>query len=157
LKHVELLAWVRQQAEAGCRIICVDPVTALEASEKPWIDDLKFVMEAKAIAARHGCSLVLVTHPRIRRSKGGSPLDDLAGGAAYVRFAQTVLWVNAYPQGKTFRWKEPMRIGKGEANRSVKIAKARNGAGGGLEVVFRFDGSTLRFSEVGVVTKEGNF
>jgi RecA-family ATPase len=154
LSHPELLAWIRQQAEAGCRVIAVDPVTALAGGDKPWLDDLKFMMEAKAIAARHGCSLLLVTHPRISRAKNNSPLDNLAGGAAYARFAQTVLWVNSHPHGKRLRWKTMAGDFSGPANRSVKIPKARNAAGGGLEVAFDFDGGTLRFRELGMVIKD---
>jgi hypothetical protein len=153
LDHAGLLAWIRQQAEGGARILIVDPVTALASTDRPWADDLRLMMEAKAIAGRHGASLMLVTHPRVRRGKGGSPLDDLAGGAAYARFAQTVLWVGSHPHGKHCRWLSSAGAMNGTANRTVKIAKARNAAGGGLEVAFNFDGKTLRFDELGVVTK----
>jgi hypothetical protein len=44
----------------------------------------------------------------------------------------------------------------GRVNRSVRIATARNGPGGGMEVAFQFDGGTLRFHERGVIVDAGS-
>jgi len=41
-----------------------------------------------------------------------------------------------------------------QANRSLRLGKTRNGAGGGMSVAFTFDAGSLRFSEQGVITKE---
>jgi hypothetical protein len=156
--HADLTAWVRARAAAGCRVIVVDPVTALAAGPQPWIDDLRLVTELKVIARDAGCSVVLVTHPRIRRGgRGGPPcLDDIAGGAAFPRFAQTVLWVRRHERGRQCRWRSHLGgESSGRANRSVRIAKARNAAGGGMEVAFHFDGGTLRFLERGPIVDDG--
>src|SRR5262249_19082036 len=141
--HADLLAWVKARAEDGCRVIGVDPVTALAVDDKPWIADSKFMAEAKAIVRRHGCSLLLVTHPRVGgKGKSVNPLDALAGGAAFVRFAQTVLWFYCHDTGRQCCWHaEVGGVSSGRVNRSVRIAKARNAAGGGRDVAFHFDGA----------------
>lgn len=41
-----------------------------------------------------------------------------------------------------------------EINRSLRIAKARNGRGAGLELAYQFEGKSLRFSEQGVICKD---
>jgi KaiC/GvpD/RAD55 family RecA-like ATPase len=156
--HAELAAWVKARAAAGCRVIVVDPTTALAAGAQPWIEDLRLVTELKTIARQSGCSIVLVTHPRIRRGgKGGPPaLDDIAGGAAFPRFAQTVLWVRRHQYGRDCRWSSPLGGDSyGRVNRSIRVSKARNGPGGGVEVAAEFDGRALRFIERGPIVGDG--
>jgi KaiC/GvpD/RAD55 family RecA-like ATPase len=154
LTHAELLDWIRTQAKAGCRVIAVDPVTAVRATKEPWAADQEFVMAATAIAAEYGSSLVLVTHPRIR-PRSEDPLDELAGGAAYARFAQAVLWLKPHPGGKALTWRTGDGSSAGWVNCTVRIAKARNGRGGGLDVALQFDGAALRFDELGLVVGDG--
>lgn len=152
--HENLLKWMERKAKAGCRVIAIDPVTAAAISDKPWQDDRLFVMKAKLLARDHGCSLIFVTHPK----KGGKDrrqgLDDLAGGAAYPRFAQTVFWLVRHDTPKKFRVKSNFGEFSVTVNRSVKLGKTRNGAGAGLELAFQFDPASLRFVEQGVVTKD---
>ena len=73
----DLVDWIRDRAKDGCRVICIDPITAAESTDKPWAADKKFILNAKTVVRDYGVSLVLVTHPR-RGSKG--TLEDVAGG-----------------------------------------------------------------------------
>jgi KaiC/GvpD/RAD55 family RecA-like ATPase len=151
--HADLVAWVNVQAKAGCRVIGADPITALAPNEKPWDADLRLMMDLKAVARRYGCSLVLVTHPRIgAKGKSPNPLDTLAGGAAFVRFSQTVLTIHPDDHGRRCEYATGFKQKATSAiNRTVYIAKARNAGGSGREVAFHFDGGTLKFSERGVI------
>lgn len=146
-----LAAWVRQVASAGARVIIIDPVTAAAVSDKPWIEDLKFLMECKSIVRTHGASLVLVTHPRKGKKSAVPSLDDLAGGAAYPRFAQTVMWIIRHQGMKRVKIKTAVGISSDQINRSVHLYKARNGRGTGFEFGFQFYAKTLSFSERGIV------
>lgn len=160
--HDVLLNWIRARAVAGNRIIIIDPVTAVAVSDRPWMDDLKFLIAAKRIVRDYGCSLLLVTHPRLGKKaagrKGGqstSMLDDLAGGAAFPRFSQAVLWLVRHEEPKDVRCTGPAGPFPTTINRSVRIAKTRNGPGAGAEIGFIFDPRTLRFCEQGLVMKKG--
>jgi hypothetical protein len=148
----ELLRWIRAKAEEGCRVIIIDPITAAEGSEQPWEDDKRFVLAAQVIMREKGASLVLVTHPR--KGAKGTGGDDIAGGAAFFRFSQTVLWVRKHDPAKLVRCKSAGGERLVEINRSVKIAKARLGKGGGLELGYIFDRS-MQFAEQGVIVKSG--
>jgi KaiC/GvpD/RAD55 family RecA-like ATPase len=150
---VELAGWVEQRASAGCRIIVIDPVTAASTSDKPWLDDLRFLMTVKTIARQSGASIVLVTHPRKGR-KTSNGLDDLAGGASYPRFSQTVVWITRHEQFKPVRVASPVGDFDTEINRSLRLGKTRNGRGAGLELGYVFEWKSLRFSEQGVVLKK---
>jgi KaiC/GvpD/RAD55 family RecA-like ATPase len=153
-KHADMLAWIKQRAEAGSRIIAIDPVTLATTSDKPWLDDLQFMVKAKTLARECGFSLILVTHPRITK-KGGNILDNLAGGASYPRFAQTVIWVRRHRP----EWSVTVASTCGpytrDINRSIHVAKARNGIGTGWDIAYDFDPATVRFVERGVVIGEG--
>ena len=82
--------WVEDRVSEGCGLICIDPITAVEANAKPWVADLKFLIRAKTAVRRTGARLILVTHPKKGR-KGAIGMEELAGGGAYSRFSHTVL------------------------------------------------------------------
>ncbi len=151
LSYEDIEMWVEARAKDGCEIICIDPITAVEAGMKPWIDDQRFIFKLKTIARRKSLRIVLVTHATKLRSNKGS-LADQAGGAAFTRFSQTALWIDRlYPDESG-----SVKVTGGAVylmtyNRQIKINKARNGKGTGLALAFRFDADTLRFEELGVI------
>ena len=126
--HSTLLAWIKRRAEAGCRVIVIDPITAAAVSEKPWLDDLNFLTAAKRIMREHGASLVLTTHPR-KGHKRGTGLDDLAGSAAYPRFTQSVLWLVRHEKAKDVRVSSACGIFTTSINRSIVQRKKRKTVG----------------------------
>jgi KaiC/GvpD/RAD55 family RecA-like ATPase len=153
----ELKNWTLQMASAGKRVIVIDPITAAKQEDKPWIADLNFVMAVKTIARQHGASIILVTHPRKGR-RTVTTIHDLAGGAAYQRFAQTVLWIQRLDQEKNVIVRRSYGTGHQDQavsiNRTLQIHKARNGRGSGLEIGFNFSGNSLLFAEQGVITED---
>lgn len=150
--YQELTAWVKARASEGYRVIAVDPVTAVEPSREPWLADSKFIIEIKAIARGSGVSVVLVTHPRKGR-KGLMGLDEMAGGAAFQRFAQSVLWLKFHPTPEEVSVVRTFGSEAVTVNRTMLIAKARNGPGQGLVVGFNFNAQTLCLEEVGTVAR----
>ena len=150
----QLAEWVEAKAKAGYRIIAIDPVTAAEADQHPWIADGKFIMRVKAAVRQYGASLILVTHPKKGR-KQVVGLDELAGGAAYVRFAQTVLWLESFKNMKDVTVATSCGRANYQINRSLRICKTRNGAARpGLAVGYQFDGKSLTFTEKGVIVPD---
>lgn len=149
-----LATWVKQRAEAGHRIIAIDPVTAARVGERQWQDDLEFMMAVKAAVREHDASLVLVTHPKKGR-KHAIGLDELAGGAAYQRFSQTVLWLEHHATPKEVVIHSGQGTASAVINRTVHMAKTRNGRGAGLSVGLNFDPETLLLREVGTIAVGG--
>ena len=150
---MKLAEWVTAQAEGGKRIICIDPVTAAATGRESWIEDQAFLIACKKALVEHECSLVLVTHPR----KGGNRMigmDNLAGGACWARFSQTVLWLKNPGQDK----KVEVSIGgvrtDVECNRIVSVLKARNSTGGGFNYAMNLT-KALVLSERGLISKKG--
>lgn len=153
LKLDQLAEWVEKMAKAGCRVIAIDPVTAAEPSDKPWVADSKFITRVKKAVLESGSSLVLITHPKKGR-KGAANLDDLAGGAAYARASQTIVWVEYLPEYKPYNVKGDLGTCEIDVNRTVLLVKTRNGKGQGHELAYRFSGQTLKFAEQGIVIDE---
>lgn len=123
--------WVDRKATSGRRVVIIDPVTAMQRSARPWEDDSSFIYNTKRVIGKHGASLVLVSHPR-KLAPGQRAerltLDDLAGGAAYARFAQTILyWASHKPRKATFRTLHGTLTDY--HNRTLVVFKARNGPG----------------------------
>lgn len=153
LNYRDILNWIERQARAGCRVIVVDPITALEPTERPWIEDQKFMMTAKKLARDFGFSLVLATHPAKGKSRDTGPLDMVAGGAAFVRFAHSIMLLKKHESPKTAQIASPAGLFNTHFNRTLRLAKARRGPGSGLDIAFQFDVDSLSFSEHGVITK----
>lgn len=153
----ELAEWVADRAREGKRIICIDPITAAQATEKPWVADLKFLIQAKTTVRDYGASLIIVTHPKLGQKKDIT-LDHLAGSAAYGRFVQTAIAIQTHEPPACESIRIPgfngRRVGAERTfNRSIHIRKARNGPGGGARLAFDFD-SRLTFQEHGVVMED---
>jgi hypothetical protein len=145
----EIAEWIGRQAAGGKRIIAVDPITAAAQGAKPWIEDLEFLLAAKKHMRQHSASLILVTHPRPGAKRAGP--DDMAGGRAYARFTQTILWIRTLYPPEDRQVKTALGPANYPVNRLVRVAKARNSFGAGMEFGFDFEGRTLRLSERGLI------
>jgi AAA domain/CHC2 zinc finger len=151
----ELAAWVERRFDEGCEIVAVDPVTAAQVGDKPWLDDQRFMFRVKTAARRTGGRLILVTHPRITQVKSKNPhAANMAGGASFGRFSQTVLWLRKHPEPKRATVYTTMGYTEQTFERSLYVTKARNGSGAGAEIAFCLDPTSLCFSEIGVVREE---
>lgn len=146
--------WVEQRARDNFEVIIIDPITAAESDSRPWIADLKFITKCKVIARRYGCRIVLVTHPRTGSKMGKSTHNDMAGGAAYPRFAHTVLWIERNDLEAEYIVDDDTICQPMTPNRLVNISKARNGPGAGRKIAFDFDNKTLRYQEIGMVKRQ---
>lgn len=147
---VLLAEWVEKMAKAGCRVIAIDPVTAAEPDDKPWIADSKFITRVKKAVSESGSSLILITHPKKGR-KGNVSLDELAGSAKYARASQTIVWIEYLAEYQEYSVKGDLGPFDVEVNRTVFLAKTRNGKGQGHEIAYRFSGESLKFAEQGIV------
>jgi hypothetical protein len=162
--RADALKWLEAACGRGCRVAMIDPVTALDGGGDIWTADLSLMMGARAILNRTGASLVCVTHPKKTGSnKAATATDDVAGGAAWARFCDSLLWVRRPASGGGFERATVRRL-SGPAtgmrnsdsyNRIVHMAKTRDGAGDGDEIAYRFGGASLTFHEVGLVIGSG--
>lgn len=154
----QLADWFEQRCQDGVQISGIDSVTAAIASEKPWIDDQKFMFRVKETAKRYRSRLVYAVHPRISTGKAGATLSRLAGGAAYSRFSHSVAWlVRHSPPVTNTIFSETEGQRKVTYDRSLNLTKARNGKGAGGQIAFHLNAGSLRFEEHGmVVEREGS-
>lgn len=148
-----VMAWIRARAGDGCRVIGVDPITAADAGSARWTADANFVLACEELAAKCGCSIVLVTHPAKGSGQSAPSLDNLAGGTAYARLTDCVLWLDGHnPPADNEIYCEygttPMRH-----NRTLSLCKTRDGTGKGMEIALSFDPMTLRTQEHGMIHK----
>ncbi len=149
-----MLAWVRQQASAGKRVMVIDPITAVAAGDKRWEADDTFVMEAQSILTAHGASLVLVTHSKKGNRPGAASGHDMAGGAAYHRFTDTTIWLHRARKPKRVQYRTSGNLpAAGTFELFFQLHKTRHAKGAGKELAYTF-GDELRFAEQGVVTKD---
>ncbi len=145
----DIVLWIADRANAGCRIIAVDPITAADAGEREWQAAQRFMIECKPILRKHGSSLILVTHPR-RGAMGNTQLDDLASGMSYTRFSQTVLsYEYEEPTGEIVE--TPQGSVTANINRKIHVRKARLGIGQYAALGFYFNPKTLLAEECGII------
>lgn len=152
----EIGDWVEARAASGDRIIIVDPVTRARTSGSRFNDDERVVDRIAAAAAKHAASVIVVTHPPKISAAARPSLMDLAGGAAWSRFAQSVFFMRRVEPVKRVRVIEPqsnLQINS-SINREVHLLKCRSGPGTGKVIGFWFSGESLTFTECGVVLKQ---
>lgn len=136
---------VQYYAIMGFGLIVIDSISVAEKSNKPWQDDQKLMNTIKDVLVRYKTRVVLVTHPNAP-VKTLPTLDLLAGGKAYQRLCQTVLWLdkNEKPANLIGEF-EPC-----EGNRILIVMKARNAEQMQSNMIL-FDFKHGRFNELGWV------
>jgi len=153
VEYKKLTEWTKARACEGARIIVIDPVTAVMPARDVWVADSQFMFETKTIARHHGCSILLVTHPR-KGTKSSCGMDDLAGGAAFQRFSQTVLWLESFKKSKSFTVRASCGTSTVKCNRALHLFKCRNGRGTNAAIGMIWRGEALKLSEQGVIVSE---
>lgn len=155
LRLDELADWFEARSKEGVQISGIDVVTAAIASDKPWIDDQKFMFRVKGIAKRYKTRLLFTIHPRISTGKGGAALSKLAGGAAYSRFADAVAWISRIdPPCNSMVFSTEGGRRPVSHDRMLNLTKARNGKGAGSHLAYHLSSATLRFEEYGMILPE---
>ena len=149
----QVQAWIAARIDDGARIIGVDPITATASGDRSWDADRGFVVACQAMAARAGCSIVLITHPR--GAAGGKPgIDSLAGGRAYGRLTDCVMWVQNHNPPED----DIVETGCGRTpysyNRTVTLCKTRDGIGQGMAIVLDFNMETTETLQLGHLLKK---
>jgi len=146
-------SWIAARINEGARIIGVDPITAAKEGERSWDAAREFVVACESMTARAGCSIVLITHPR--GATGGRPgLDSLAGGRAYGRLTDCVMWVQGHSPPETLPVKVEFGIAPIDFNRTITLLKTRDGIGQGIAIALNFTGKTLATVELGHIQKK---
>jgi hypothetical protein len=153
--HKSILQWMEASAKAGGKIFIIDPITAIQGEGDVWTADLKFLMSIRSLMCVYPIHVIFITHPKNTNAKPS--LSNMAGGQAYARFTQCVLWLasNNPPASKYVA----AGLGDGatqSVDREITLLKARNGVGVGATIAYTFDSETLKFSELGVIENEQN-
>lgn len=149
----EIADWIESRGRAGDRIVCIDPITKAKVGERRDLEDNEFIGRAYRAAYEYNMSIVIITHPRGGvKAKGQATEDDLAGGRAYSRNSQTVLWLDRYDKDEPVKCKNPLGDVECDVDRVLTIKKCRDGPGAGWKIGFKFEG--LRFQEQGIIVED---
>jgi len=141
--------WIREKARAGCRLIAVDPITAVQSTRQDvWSEHNEFLQQVKQVATEYNVAVVFVTHPV--KNVSYPDLNQLAGSAAFGRFCQSALWLEYIKGGQTSEVKTQMGTVPMEYNRVLHVLKSRNGTGQGCRIACDF-GPDLRLKECGLI------
>ncbi len=151
----QLATWIEGRAKAGKKLIIVDPLTAADHSQREtWAEDAEFILQTKRIAVEHNTSILLVSHPV--KAVSHPELGQLSGGAAFGRFVQSILWLEAhdYKSGPVLT---PCGTADQNYNRTLHVIKARNAKGSGCKIAMTFRSDSLTFCEHGMVVRGGDY
>jgi KaiC/GvpD/RAD55 family RecA-like ATPase len=151
-----IVAWLKEQADNGKRIVVIDPVSAKRPSRQPWIDDQNLIDDIRSVVKASGMSVILVTHPKTTRGKDLKAMeenwgDDLAGGKAFGDFTDTVLFLQYLREPKEMSCRVCGNASIHTVNRVLQLRKTRFGRGQGVSIGFHFDGMTLLHNECGSI------
>ena len=148
----DLILWVASRVATDTKIIIIDPITLATGGEKPWVADKKFLIKLRRTVEGTDSRVVIVIHPK--KGHSGSDLSDLAGGAAWARHCETVLWLEGHEPPASGTVQTVIGSVQCTFNRSLRILKARHGRGTGARMAFTFARESLTFNEHGIVQKK---
>lgn len=143
----KILNWIESQLSQGKELVVVDPISVI-MSDRIWITSHRLMWNLKKLMAKYPEGrVVMISHPD---NEG-----NLSGGKAFRRFSHCMLVLNRFKKPKDV---EIIDI-NGELQNvtidaSIGIVKARYGKGSGLEIAVKLDGSTLKMTELGIITRE---
>jgi hypothetical protein len=151
-----VLGWVRDRAKDGNRVIVVDPITAVDPGAERWSKESDFVQATQDLMDEYGVSIILTTHPKQASGKAGGTTSghDAAGGAAYFRFVDTMIWLTMAKQPRRVEVNHP--IGGNcivKTKNFIRLLKTRDSYGASWELAYSFL-TNLTFVEHGVVLKD---
>lgn len=146
-KLSEIATWVE---DTEARIKIIDPISAAEAPLNRYAEDLRVLMKIKLAAERQGSSVIIVSHEKSGKAgqQGGA-----AGGEAYPRFCQCVLWLRGYGEKQNGRVENGYVYEDVDYTRAIEIRKARNGRGGGKNLAVQLNNENVCFQELGILVK----
>lgn len=154
ITRTHLLAWANEQADNGARVVMIDPITMLHnETNRPWEEDVAFASELGKLASEKKVSVILVSHPDKKAGRARPAMGLIAGGAAFTRFLDTVLWLEAHDE-RTGPVKNVGGTVPESYDRTLHLLKVRNGIGRGLRIAMRFETDCLSFTELGVIVKK---
>lgn len=145
--YSRILEWAEECCVRGCRVLAIDPITVADPEGPPWIADREFVAALRRVLRKYGCSAWVVTHPKKGR-KDGVGFDELAGGTAWARFTDVVLWLKRPDEPKMVSLFGHVVV---TCNRMLRVVKAREGTISGADIAMDFSHTKLSFSELGIV------
>jgi 5S rRNA maturation endonuclease (ribonuclease M5)/KaiC/GvpD/RAD55 family RecA-like ATPase len=149
---VSMAELIKQKAIDGCKLIILDSVSVAERKGMNIAEaDQIFVNKVKMVVKIYKCRVVLVTHPKTTASQTNRDgkqittmsMDTIAGGTAYQRLSQTILWLHEVTEGtNAIGWDH-------KGNRAIAILKARNKSEKTPtnKILFQFD--RARFNDLG--------
>lgn len=142
--------WVEQKIRAGAKLIAIDPITAAAAGKDRWNADQDFMMRLKSLIEPNDVAAILFTHPKAGQA-GKPSLSGSAGGLAYPRFSQTMLWMRYFEKVQDSKVIQEYGTQTIEHRRVIEIRKARNGRGSGQKVAVDLSPENLCFVEHGLI------
>jgi 5S rRNA maturation endonuclease (ribonuclease M5) len=148
----DVIEWVQQKADDGCKAVIIDPVTKAERKGDPWQSDSEFVQQLAKIATMSGLVIFIVLHP----TKAQVAIPDLsliAGGAAYSRFADNAIWLDSH-EPKYSRIHYSTGTQDDQHNRTLWILKSRDGSGTNSRIAYDFIGDNLTMRELGRIERK---
>lgn len=159
LTHRDVLRWAQAKLEQGAKLLAIDPITAMQPSERPWEDDQNLITGLRRLMERHHAAGWLVTHPKKGRKREIS-MEVLAGGAAISRFTDVVLWLERLEKPETHvvfgarRWDgTETEVVHRDMVRVLRVLKCRDGVAAGRNLSVRLNPTNLTVEAMGWIKR----
>lgn len=154
LPYTAVLEWIGESAKIA-RVVFVDPISQIEFDQADqWRAEGDFIRKTLALASDSGATVVLVAHTVKRMGKNATApltLEDVQGSAAIGRLCHCALLLDAHDEKTSTVYRVGGATESVTHNRTVLVAKARNGSGARQRLAFRQSDTAPTFEELGVI------
>ena len=147
--------WIEARLKTD-RLVILDPLAQVEfAGHEQWRSESAFMRRLVALAASSKGTILVIAHTIKRPEHDDMGPGDLEGAANLSRLASALVLLKAHPVKDSMVWRPGGHQARAEHNRTLFIAKARNGAGTQCRIAFNFGKAGPVFEELGVMVPKG--
>jgi len=148
-----ILKIIDDYAVARKRVVIIDPLAAVEFNQRNrYEEESRFIRNMVNLCESTGIIIVLVCHTQKKIEGRVIELGDLQGGADLGRLSSACIIVQSHEPKTSAIYRAGGYTIDEEYNRTVYVAKSRNGAGS-APIAFDFGHKAPRFEEIGVISK----
>ncbi|NLX22441.1 MAG: AAA family ATPase [Phycisphaerae bacterium] len=154
LPYTKVLDWMAEALKTA-RVVFVDPISQIEFDGRdPWKAEADFMRQALALANDSGGTVCLVAHTIKRPGKAASQpltIDDIQGSAMIGRLCHVALLIDVHDPKTSKVHRLADHPDEVEHDRTLILAKVRNGPGARQRLAFAMDRDAPVFRELGLI------
>ncbi len=149
-----ILKWLEEQFQNEVKVAIIDPLALIDftnSGHEQWKAENRFIQNLVTLAYKYQSCCVLVVHTNKKVENKRPDISDLQGGASIGRLAGGIIIMHDHEPKESHIYQTQHYTKPVEHNRTIIIAKSRNGQGKMDRLAYNFGYNGATFEEFGII------